>query len=447
MQLETMKAPLRARYITWLGTPLGSRLIRGSLAQIYNQAVTIGIQLLSVPVLLHYWGVQQYGAWLVLSAIPTYLTLADLGFAQIAGNEMSVKVGAGNRSSALEVFQSMTLLVALVAPLAVAGSALIILVVPLSDIFKLSDISHETVQAVLFIFSLQFALSLFFGVIGAGLRANGQVAKMVSLTATSRLFEQITVLLVAAAGAGLIPASSSMLCVRVGFTCIAAVGLLRNARWLSLGTEHAQWQIVKRLFFPSVAYTSYTLGNLVNIQGITLIVGAIFGPGVVASFSVMRTLTRLGPTASNIISYSLEPEYSSIYGSGGLKKYRTSVRYHAYATAALCTAYLAGMWLFAHRIIHIWTSDRVSPMEPLLTLLAIACACEMVWSSWQVPLVSINRHKIATISYLFVSIISMPVMYVGAEVFGINAIGVASVGVGLCMIGITHLRLAAVFNH
>jgi len=447
MQHKPMSSPLSARYLTWLRTPFGSRVIRGSLAQLYNQAVTIGVQVLSVPVLLHNWGADLYGAWLVLAAIPTYMTLADLGFAQIAANEMTVKVGAGDRSAALEAFQSITLLVALVIPVAILASALIAFLVPVSDIFKLTDVPSETVQTVLVIFSLQFAVSLFYGVVGAGLRANGELAKMISVTATSRLLEQTAVLVVAVTGQGMILASSAMLLVRVGTTYFAAADLLRNARWLSFGKQHARWSIVKRLFFPSAAYTSYTLGNLVNIQGTTLIVGALFGPAAVASFSVMRTLARLGPTASNIVSNSLEPEYSFIYGSGNLEKHRALVRYHAYATAAITLAYLAGMWLFAHRIIHVWTSDRILPIEPLLMLIAGACACEMVWSSGQAPLVSINRHKAASTLYFLSSILSMPIMYISAEIFGLNAIGVASLCVGLLMIVIVRLRFAAAFNH
>jgi O-antigen/teichoic acid export membrane protein len=447
MQFKTMRDEFGLRYVSWLRTPFALRIVRGSLAQIYNQVVTIGVQLLSVPMLLHYWGAQQYGTWLILSAIPTYLTIADLGFAQIAANEMSVMVGAENRPAALATFQSIAVLVALFASLAVIGSALIVLVVPFSEIFNLSSVSNGTVQAVLVIFAFQFAISLYFGVIGAGLRADGQFAKMVFLTATSRLLEQIAVVLAAAVGAGVISASSSMLCVRAGITCIAALILLRNAPWLSFGVAHARFQIVKRLFLPSVTYTAYTLGYLVNIQGITLIVGAIFGPAVVANFSVMRTLARLGPTASNIINFSLEPEYSFIYGAGELRKYKWLARRHAYATAGLCIFYLAGMWLFAHWIIHAWTSDRVSPMEPLLTLIAIACACEMMWSSGQASLVSINRHKTVATFYLLLSCVSIVVMYVGAKVYGINAIGIVSVFVALCMIAITRLRLAKVLGH
>ena len=48
-----------------------SRIIRSLYATGFGQAVTVLTQLAGVPLFLHYWGVEKYGQWLVLSAIPS----------------------------------------------------------------------------------------------------------------------------------------------------------------------------------------------------------------------------------------------------------------------------------------------------------------------------------------------------------------------------------------
>ena len=68
--------------------------------------VTAIIQLVGVPVFLHFWGPKLYGEWLVLSAIPIYLGFTDFGFGGVAANEMTMLVARGEKSAALEVFQS-----------------------------------------------------------------------------------------------------------------------------------------------------------------------------------------------------------------------------------------------------------------------------------------------------------------------------------------------------
>ncbi len=87
------------------GTVRG-RLIRGFGAMALFPVVTAIMQIVSVPVFLHFWGAKLYGEWLILSAIPTYLILSDMGFGSVAGNDMTMRVAAGDRESALETFQS-----------------------------------------------------------------------------------------------------------------------------------------------------------------------------------------------------------------------------------------------------------------------------------------------------------------------------------------------------
>lgn len=76
-------------------------------ANLYSQIVTVIVQLVGVPILLYSWGAQLYGEWLILSAIPAYLSMSDLGFSQSAGNDMTARVARNDRDGALSVFQSL----------------------------------------------------------------------------------------------------------------------------------------------------------------------------------------------------------------------------------------------------------------------------------------------------------------------------------------------------
>ncbi|MGB8322362.1 MAG: hypothetical protein WCE52_05295, partial [Candidatus Acidiferrum sp.] len=52
------------------GGGVTQRLLRGFGAMAAGPVVTAGIQLVTVPLLLHAWGAAKYGDWLLLSAIP-----------------------------------------------------------------------------------------------------------------------------------------------------------------------------------------------------------------------------------------------------------------------------------------------------------------------------------------------------------------------------------------
>src|SRR5260370_14083264 len=92
------------------GTVRG-RLIRGFGATALGPVVTAIVQIVSVPVFLHFWGVKLYGEWLILSAIPTYLMLSDMGFGSVAGHDMTMPVSPGHRAGALETFHITSVLI------------------------------------------------------------------------------------------------------------------------------------------------------------------------------------------------------------------------------------------------------------------------------------------------------------------------------------------------
>src|SRR5438093_923862 len=105
------------------------RLLKGFGANLYGQAAVIVIQLAGVPILLNYWHPQLYGEWLILFAIPGYLSMTDLGFSQSAANDMTARVARGDKTTALTVFQSLSALVLLSAlgGLLLVGAATILL--------------------------------------------------------------------------------------------------------------------------------------------------------------------------------------------------------------------------------------------------------------------------------------------------------------------------------
>src|SRR5271154_7624064 len=109
---------------------LRERFVRGFGVSALSPVVTAAIQLGSVPLLLHAWGATKYGEWLLLSAVPSYLTLSDLGFGDASGSDMCMRVASNDKEGALETFQSSWVLVTLVSFVALALVSVISCLVP-----------------------------------------------------------------------------------------------------------------------------------------------------------------------------------------------------------------------------------------------------------------------------------------------------------------------------
>ena len=89
-------------------TSLKNRLIKGIGANAYGQAITVLIQLVSIPLFIQHWGVSLYGEWLILSALPAYLSMSDFGLGAVAGNSMVIKMAQNDKAGALAIYRSVS---------------------------------------------------------------------------------------------------------------------------------------------------------------------------------------------------------------------------------------------------------------------------------------------------------------------------------------------------
>ena len=79
---------------------LRQRVVAGFGANSVGMALGIGMQLASLPLFLAVWDLHTYGLWLMISALPAYLTMADAGMVTAAGNRMTMALGSGRLDEA-----------------------------------------------------------------------------------------------------------------------------------------------------------------------------------------------------------------------------------------------------------------------------------------------------------------------------------------------------------
>src|SRR5579872_5172441 len=87
------------------------RLLHGIGANLLGKIWVVVGQAASVPILLTVWGPKNYGLWLMVSAIPSYAVLSDFGFGSAGAVLMTQMVAKDQKAEALQVFQSVSLLV------------------------------------------------------------------------------------------------------------------------------------------------------------------------------------------------------------------------------------------------------------------------------------------------------------------------------------------------
>ena len=376
------------------------RVAHGMGANLYGQMVTVAVQLLGVPILLHFWGARLYGEWLILVAVPAYLSMTDLGFSQSAANDMAQQVARGNFEEALAVFQSLGVLVVAAAAIALLVISALLFELPLQRWLNVTDLSTNQVRWVLWFLAAEVLVKLAEGVSHAGLRSEGDYPLHGFLYASVALVQNVAIWSLAVLGAGPSAAAAAVLSVRVVALPSVSWLTIRRHPWLKFGVRHARASELKRLARPAVANLSMPLAQALSVQGMVVLIGAIAGSIAVVTFSTLRTLTRVALQGVLVVTKAAEPELASAYGSADGQLLRDLFVHTLRAGFWLTGAATIGLLLFGDIILRFWTHGRVGMDPGLFHWLLLSAIANGLCYGPLVILQAANRHVRASLLYV-----------------------------------------------
>ncbi len=268
-----------------LGCGLGSTAL--------GPVVTAIIQLGTVPLLLHAWGAAKYGDWLMLSAVPSYLTFANLGFGDASGSDMTGRVARGDRKGALETFQSSWALLLVVSAVVLLAASALVWWIPWRQWMHLASLSNRQAAGIILVLGTWVIVSQQGGIIESGYRCDGNYATGAFWGTMLRLVETALATMAGVWTGSVFSAALTYLGARSLGTLAYGVLLRRKSPWLSLGLKHARRERIRELAAPAVGFMALPLGNAVSIQGFILLIGFLSGPiAVTVVFHAAHTCAR-----------------------------------------------------------------------------------------------------------------------------------------------------------
>lgn len=383
------------------------RILHNLAATTLGQGINFFGQLVTVPIFLYFWGKVLYGEWILLSTIPAYFAMSDIGFAGAGMTEMTVLVARNERAAALEVFQSIWILISASSLLFLTALAIGLMWVPLNAWLNIAHLSDRESALITLLLLCHAAVSQQTGLIQAGFRCEGATALGVNWINLVRMGELLLTVAMVSSGSAPLMLAAAILFLRLLGTALMRAHLYRIAPWLGFGWRHARLREIRRLAGPAFAFMAFPLGYALKNQGIVLVIGRSLGPVAVVAFTTTRTLTNSVYQLMGIINHSVWPEMSAAFGAGDLPLARGMHRHSCRASLWISGTAVIGLFFFGAWIYRFWTGGKVTLDLPLFhSLLAVLIANSLWYTSFVVPL-AINRHQRTALYFLLGTVVSV----------------------------------------
>lgn len=372
------------------------------------QLLTLAIQIGSVPALLSIWSIEIYGQWLILTAIPAYISLSDLGILTIATNKMSMFAATGDKERANTIFNTA------IKFCIISGISIVFLAASLLWLLDL----NESSRIVLLLLITSSIIALNSGLIDAAYRSAGQYATGIYLTNTIRLCEWIGMLFGALIGKDFISAAVGNLAGRLAAFLLVVIFSRKKFEEYYWGIKFADSRILKEMLAPSISFLAFPVANAISIQGMTLIVGSMFGPVFLVTFNSYRTISRSLIQAITIVGKSLWPEITRQYSTGNIERVIKIIKVGTLTSFMISAAGCTILYFLGRGLLEVWTSGKVDYIPELFALFLASTLATSLWQMGMVALSATNNHSRLSAVYLAAAIFSLAFVYISSQVLG-----------------------------
>jgi O-antigen/teichoic acid export membrane protein len=397
------------------------RLTLGFLSNWVSRLAGTIIQLIQVPVFLHFWTVPLYGEWLIVNSIPSYLSFSNIGFGSVASNEMTMLMARNEKVAALRVFQSCWWLISAACSATILLLGVAVLTLPMAKWLRLNSLSAADTRWIIFSLGTAVLFGQLEQLLGAAYTCIGRypygtfIKSLITLGAFGVMI--VPVLL----GRGPRAAAIVFAIANVVGTVILGIMVRRDIPWIEFGWKYASWEEIRRLAPPAFAFMGFPVGQALNLQGTLLAVGYALGPTDVVIFGTARTVSRVALQMVQLVNQTFSPELGIAFGAGNIALVRTLHRracQMAFLIGVILIAVVmtVGPWFLAH-----WTAHKVPPSPGLLLMLMVSVLFYAGWSTSSTLIMAINRHQVLATYYLCGTAVTVVVTFLAAKYSGLVA--------------------------
>ena len=347
------------------------RITKVSVVTGLSTALSIGLQLVSVPVCLHYWGNETYGTWLALFAAFTLMRTVDGGYIGYVGNQLNMLYHRDQQ--ALRV--TLASAVWGVTLLGVLQLIILMALYATDTVGFIVDSQHSRTavrEAVLALSVLSVSwifTGSYLGIVHRFLIPTGMMYQAAWWSMGFQLSQFAALITAAMLGLDILRAATLLALIQAGIYTTSAVYIK-----LKLPLYYPWWTGPSSAvgFSDLLRSVPLTLSGVLQQggnSGLVMLVLTFCGPAAVPAFTTVRTLTNLWTTLINVLTTPLLPDVVRYYATADARKLLAVHQAHWLLVGSAVNLSILIAYPFLESVYGLWTRNSLPLDKPLMSLL------------------------------------------------------------------------------
>jgi O-antigen/teichoic acid export membrane protein len=390
--------------------------------------LSVGFQLISVPICLKYWGKETYGSWLALYAAFMLVRSLDTGFVSYVGNKLNTLYHQDQNALREHLASSITGIAVISAIQLSIGVAAIFFdgIVLLLGVSTGPVPDHRSSLVLLVLISTWALSGSYLGIVHRLLIPTGMMYQAAWWSMGFQVSQFTGIILAAMLHFDML--QTSLLFAFVQFSIYLASAIYIQQK---LPAYYPWWRGGRpRTGITDLGHSMWlTASNLVqqgSVNGTIILVSALSGPAAVPVFTTVRTLANLWTNVTNVLTTPLLPEVVRYHATGeGRKLVTISEAYWVLVGTAVNLGVLITYPLI-EPMYGYWTAHAVSLDKSLLCLLLASAVVVNAGGLITLYLNGINSLRVVLAASVVRGILSL-----GVGGFLFYHLGLAGFGIGI----------------
>jgi O-antigen/teichoic acid export membrane protein len=409
---------------------ISGNLVTGFLGRMVGALTPV----LLVPFMIRAWGLEIYGEWLILTAIPSYIMLApDFGLAGAVVNRMAYLTAEGNEQEAVYIYRS-SFVVLIIASGGFVGFGWLIAgwldwvrvgVTALVPGVAAGIIGWSCLQ--IFINQQGFLLSGIY-------RSARRNSRLGLLQSAGQIFYLGTSLMALWLGCSPYHYAIVLTLASTLFFMVLFIDCRRIMPNFTLSLHGVSLQCVRPYMVPGLGHAGMPLVNGLQNQGVLLVLGSVLGPASVGLFQTARVLSNGVKSVIGLLASAIVVELPALLGENRKGMIERLLIRNTQIGSSLAIGSIVMIFFEGEGIYRLWLGDHVTYPSLVVSVLLVSLMPFVVGQSFTILLLASNQIHLTILPCVAVAVGSIGCVGIGASLADLSG---AAFGVLLLEIGIT----------